>query len=222
MLAKSTRTTRLVAVITLILGLGWVWATLINPLLHPITPTDGASVRPILIVMLLVLALPGFSCLFFGIDLLRQVRIRAIKGTVGSLLVAIVVWIVSALVGLLAAARSELAFSLALIFGTVLALPAYAAACQALLRREGFVVPGTRELMGRSVVLLVALQIWWLANLLFTTYSPRQPGDPDLLAQPWPVVALVVPILIAIAFYKISNAALGNSKSNPAPIPQER
>lgn len=222
MLAKSTRTTRLVAVVTLILGLGWVWATLINPLLHPITSSEGGSVRPILIVMLLVLALPGFSCLFFGVDLLRHMCTRNIKGTVGSLLIAVVVWIVSALVGVLAADRSELAFSLALIFGTVLALPVYTAACQALLRREGFVVPGARELMGKTVVLLIALQIWWLANLLFTTYSPRQPGDPDLLAQPWPMVALVVPILIAIAFYKITNAALGNSKSDPAPLPQER
>lgn len=222
MFAKSTRATRIVAVLGLLVGLGWVWATLINPLLHPIAATEGSPARPFLIMMLLILALPGFVCVFFAVDLLHEVRIRSIKGTVGALAAAIVIWLMSALVGMLSTSQRELIFAVALLVGTLAALPAYAAVCKVLLQREGFVVPRPRQLLGKIAVLLVALQVWYLSSLLFTTYSPRQADDPDRLAMPWPIVGFLLPIVAAIAFYKFTNALLGNAPPKPTPIPEAR
>ena len=90
------------------------------------------------------------------------------------------------------------------MIGVMFAIPAYLFAVKAILPLVGGERRKIRELISRNMIGLIAFLLWGLLSELIETFAPKDPEYPNLVADPWVFLSLIIPILVPIILYKIA------------------
>jgi len=206
--------------LALLLGVVWLWGALVSPIIRCLSEGTGNRGCGFLFTMLTWMSLPGILAVYFGARLLNKNNEKNIKGAIGILMVGLAFFVsfqpaVLALfpVGI----DREIARDASLLFGSFIALIAYLFLSKWALRVSGFPVAGIREVIGRVPFLLIAVLIWLFGSGLFRIYSPKEEGYTHVHKAPWELMGVLIPILSAWLFYKISIKACGIKKTELNP-----
>ena len=150
--------------------------------------------------------IPAAFCLYFGIRLVRKTTKQSVKGAVGALSVMAVMVLGLVIHQLMAIWTSEKTdANMDMLVATVLVIPFYAISCRAILKREGIPTQGYREFISKTVIALVALQIWAVASGLLVNYDfPGHMVGASGVAVPLLLLLGLSPILLAWAFFRLT------------------
>ncbi len=210
----------LLGVAAMLFGAWWIWGALIQPLVMFFTEEKNLPSYFFLLVMVPLLTLPGVLFAYYGYCLATGKRRETPQELVPILRVfaVIVVFSVSALLKSISPVKvhEEIESNLFTFLAMTLVVPLYLWIKGWLMKQAGVEVKGLRSAVGKNLILLVSLQIWMLGFDLFAAYAPIEEGYTHVKEFPWEILSLIVPIGLAVMFYKMSVRAIEeNARAKP-------
>lgn len=152
--------------------------------------------------LLMVICSPGFLGLFFGIRLIRNRNEKNIKGCIGVLVISGGFW--------LAVTSSKLfpenfGVTLSILLTVLLMLPVYSSLSKYMIKAECLKFENQDRFFGKGSIAMIAFLLWLLLSQIIDTYASTNENS-------WDLIGLIVPIVVAWAFYRISIKAICSCK----------
>lgn len=188
----------------LVFGSLWL-LRLVSPLIR-ILDYEGNDFGIIVfgLVMIPFLSAPGLLAVFFGFRLTRLPTKINIGGAIGSQLLMLIIVTSSLITDLALFWMSEkFAFDLALLLTSAVATPMYVYLCRVAMRSENMPLSSGLGTLAKPPALFLTYQVYSVSDALFEIYTPIKEGSQYLPQEPWGIVGLVVPLLLAWGFYKL-------------------
>jgi hypothetical protein len=165
-----------------------------------------------------LMTIPGILALFYGVRLFREMSESLLKWVVGLGAVFLAFFLSSRLSLLFPTLLPEGLLRATLLFVSSLAvIPVYFLVVRFLIRQLTNGASPASALLSRSVVILMAWQLWLLLLAYFHEYSPKE-GYSRIPEEPWGLLGVVVPIIVAYGSYRFVSATL-NKKLNGSAHP---
>lgn len=198
-----------IAVVSIVFGLWWIW-TVLSPSISNLRSGDqGGSPSFLSFTMGSLMATPGLIATVFGFYLYRQFDLTSLKWIVGIFAAFCTLWITSRLEHFFPELLPEgVLWIVFLMIGTAVAIPAYLFILWFLLPHLNVKRPPISILIGRGILILLAWQLWLLLSSLFDEYSPIKEGYTHIHQEPWGLLGLGVPIVVAYGAYKLAVALM--------------
>jgi len=209
---------RLVATTAMIVGAGWMavftlgmmWGLVLEPLFNKTLSFESlfvqvASGAPVMFVV----SIPGVCCLYNGNRLRKNVSVKSVRLTIGSIC-GTSVWI---LAGVLLSVVSPVVLGVfgmgmtGLLAAFAIMLPFYAIACRQVLIHDGIPHCGYRDVITEPVLLLITVLIWWM-SMTFGIRVVFNKLVADASGFALFVTALVVPVVFSMSLYVMAKRLL--------------
>ena len=196
---------KFIAAASMLAGVAWIGFATAFPLIRFLTEDKEPFDWIFAVTMLPLMAIPGAIGLFYGRRLFLRFDETSVKYLCGTLAV-LGAFQISALLetGLPRRFPQRLGSQLYLMIGVMFAIPAYFFTVKAILPLVGGERRKIRELISRNMIGLIAFLLWGLLSELIETFAPKDPEYPNLVADPWVFLSLIIPILVPIILYKIA------------------
>ena len=211
---KPELSRRIIGGVAALLGLWWTCAAIFPPVSR--LWLDNIDTFDVIFVLTIVplMTIPGILALFHGVCLFREMSESSLKWVVGVGALFLAFFLSSRLSLLLPTLLPERLLESTLLFvSSLVVIPVYFLVVRFLLRHLTNGAPSTAALLSRTVVMLMAWQLWLLLSAYFQQYSPIKQGYTHIPEEPWGLLGLVVPFMVAYGSYRIVSGIL-NKKHN--------
>ncbi len=166
--------------------------------------SEGIDHTGVIFVMTILplMAIPGMLASFYGIRLFREFTESSLKWVIGAFAIFLAFFLsarVSLMMPLLISERLQ--SSIVLFITSLISIIAYLFVIRYLLKRFSDKERNLSSLLSRGILILMAWQLWLLLSQVFDEYSPIKKGYTPIREQPWDILGLVVPIVVAYGAY---------------------
>lgn len=187
-----------------LLGVLWTGTTIIPMLVR--LWSDPIEVVDVFFLFMVIplMVIPGILAVVFGIRLFLEMKDSSLKWVVGVFAVFLALFLSSRVSDLLPAILPEdLQSSVVLFVVSLVAILAYLHVVRWLFRHLTCEEHSLSSLVSRGVLVLMALQVWFLLSDIFDEYAPVQDGYTHVLKAPWGILSFIVPITVAYCSYRV-------------------
>ena len=214
---KSEHTRKLIGGLATLLGVWWTWIAVVPPISKSWSGEFEAGDIVFLLTIVPLMAIPGILAVVFGLRFFREMRESSLKWVIGVIAVFFAFFLSSqASIVLPSFLPEDLQGSVFLLVASLIAIVAYLLTVRFLLRHFTQEDRSLRSLLGRDILVLMALQIWILLSEFFREYSPTKEGYPYVSEEPWGILGVVVPIALAYGSYRIVATKLTRAQQGAA------
>lgn len=182
-------------------GVWWIFDVLLPPLYNATWKEKDTFDYVLLLTILLLMTIPGILMAYFGFRLTKHNSGTNIKGVVGTLSIFGVIWVHSLIRD--AFGESKIASGLSMLTATLVIIPIYVAVSKYWMKTLGL-NPVRGEFIGKGIVTIIAWQIWFISSDIARGLTPIKEGYTHVPEEPWGLIGLVGPLLIAVIFCKIT------------------
>ena len=214
---KPELSRRIIGGVATLLGLCWTCAV-VFPLVSRFWLDDIDTFDVIFVLTIVpLMTIPGILVLFHGLRLFREMSESSLKWVVGVSALILSFFFSSRLSLLFPTLLPQRLLGSTLLFVSCLVvIPVYFLVIRLLLRHLTNGAPPTTALLSRAVVTLMAWQLWLLLSAFFHEYSPIKEGYTDVPEEPWVLLGIVVPVIVAYGSYRIVSGMLNKKHNKPA------
>ena len=183
---KPELSRRIIGGVAALLGLWWICAATF-PTVSRLWRDDNATLDVIFVLTVVpLMTIPGILALFHGLRLFRQMSESSLKWVVGVGALFLAFFLSSRLSLLFPTLLpGRLLESTLLFVSSLVVIPVYLLVVRFLLRHLTDGTPPTAALLSRTVVMLMAWQLWFLLSRYFHEYSPIEEGYTHVPQEPW-------------------------------------
>lgn len=214
---KPELTRKAIGGLAVLAGVWWLCSA-VYPLARRLSlnGVDGFDVG-FLLVPLLLMPIPGLLLVVSGANLFRKMSPSSLKWIVGVFCVFIAFYLARYLAAAFPVLLPvRLRESTLLFISNFFAIPAYILVVRWLLRHLTNEAPPCHALLSRWVLMVMAWQLMLGMTETFREFSPTKEGYPNVPQEPWGILGLVVPIVIAYGAYRIVAAKLDHAQHSAA------
>ncbi len=196
-----------------LLGICWI-----GMVIYPIWKQLGGNERQFdylfTLTIIPMMLIPGVLALIFGIRLFRSMSIEALKWVVGIFVTFGAFYLSSTLQGILPSILPDRIASNAFLFASgLIALPFYLYVLRFILPHVDSSEDCSSASIGKGVLVLLAWILWMLLSAIFHEYSPIEEGYTHVPREPWGLLGLFVPIIVAYSSYRVAASLLLKTKA---------
>ncbi len=192
---------------SVITGLAWMCIALM-PLLNRMWDNDFQISDILFWLTMVPMMIPAVIAVVYGARLFMKFREDSLRWVIGVFAVVLTFLMSSQLSEVSPSFLPEsLQESLILFASSIAATMFYLHVVRyltALLTQES---RACRYFLSRGVSLLMAWQVWMILSQVFCEYSPIKEGYTHVPEEPWSILGLVIPILVAWVFYQLLSQA---------------
>jgi hypothetical protein len=215
---KPDHTRKLIGGLAALLGACWTLAVIVPMIAGLWADSFEAFDVVFLLTIVPLMAVPGVLAVVFGSRLFLEMRNSSLKWVLGVFAVYFAFFLSSRTSDLLPLFFPEdLQHSVVLFVASLVALVAYLQIVRWLLRHLTHENHSLRSLLSRGVLVLMALQIWLLLSDVFEEYSPIEEGYTHVPKEPWGILSLIVPVVVAYCFYRAALPNLARAQQDITP-----
>ena len=190
---KPELTRKLIGAASTLMGLWWIYE-MVFPLIGSFWGRDA---------LIPLVASPGVLLIYFGIRLFRKMSESSLKWVLGPFFVFFAFSLAARLAEVFPTLLpGNLLHSTLLFVSSIVVIPVHLLVVRLLLRHLTGQVRSSASLLSRGVVLLMAWQFWLLLSAFCMEYFPAKEGTAYALEEPWEIVSLVLPIIVACGLYR--------------------
>jgi predicted neutral ceramidase superfamily lipid hydrolase len=215
---KPEHTRKLLGAFAALFGAWWTWIVVVPSITR--IWSDGFKSIDVGFLLTIVpwMAIPGVLSFVFGVRLFREMQESSLKWVIGVFAVFFAIFLSSiaseALPSILPDRLERSAF---LFVASLIAFVAYLFALRFLIRHLTHENRHFSSLLGRGALILMAGQVWLVLSEIFEEYSPIKEGYTHVPEEPWGILGLVVPILIAFGLYRTFAQRLAKAQQGVTP-----
>ena len=187
---------------TVVYGIWRIFTGLVKPLHSVLSAGNFDTFDVVMLSLISLMYIPlGGGLIYFGVRLAKENNKTNIKGIASILSISGVLL----LAGFIRHPFEEFepATSLSMLLATLLVIPIYIFITKYWMRATGL-SPVKSEFIGSKVVYVIVLQIWLVSVKLIDEFAPIKEGYTYVKKEPWGLIYVVGPILLACIFGKIA------------------